>query len=66
MRNGAGSCGKGGEDASFKTHHLVLDRRVFSWASYMLGLDIDEFWWPTDLVSGYKRGPECRKNSTCT
>jgi hypothetical protein len=34
------------------------------WASYVLAQD--EVWWPTDLVSGYKRGPECRKNSTCT
>jgi hypothetical protein len=49
-----------------KTHHLVLDQRMFLWASYVLGQDIDEVWWPTDLVSGYKRGPECRKNGTCT
>jgi hypothetical protein len=30
------------------------------WASYVGGQDIDEVWRPTDLVSGYKRGPECR------
>jgi hypothetical protein len=26
----------------------------------------DGVWWPTDLISGYKRGPGCRINSTCT
>jgi hypothetical protein len=31
------------------------------WASYVVGQDIDEVLWPTYLVSGYKRGPECRK-----
>jgi hypothetical protein len=43
-----------------------LDQRMFLWASY--GLGQDEVWWPTDLVNGYKRGPECRSriNSTCT
>jgi hypothetical protein len=25
-------------------------------------VDIDEVWRPTDLVNGYKRGPECRIN----
>jgi hypothetical protein len=44
----------------------TASRRVFLWASHVVGHDIDELWWPTDLVSGYKRGPECRKNSTCT
>jgi hypothetical protein len=42
----------------------LLDQRVFLWESYVVGQDIDEVWWPTDLVSGYKRGPECRINST--
>jgi hypothetical protein len=51
---------------NLKTHHLVLDQRMFFWASYVVGQDIDEVWWPTASVSGYKRGPECRKNSTCT
>jgi hypothetical protein len=39
-------------------HHL--DQRKFLWESYVGGQDIDEVWRPTDLVSGYKRGPECR------
>jgi hypothetical protein len=43
-----------------------LDQRLFLWALYVLGQDRNEVWWPTDLVSGYKRGPECRINSTCT
>jgi hypothetical protein len=30
-----------------KTHHLVLDQRMFLWASYVLGQDIDEVWWPS-------------------
>jgi hypothetical protein len=51
---------------NLKTQHRALDQRMFSWALYVLGQDIDEVWWPTDLVSGYTRGPECRTNSTCT
>jgi hypothetical protein len=43
-----------------------LDQQMFLWASYVIGQDRNEVWWPTDLVSGYKRGPECRINSTCT
>jgi hypothetical protein len=35
---------------NLNTHHLVLDQRMFSWASYVFGQDIDEVWWPTDLV----------------
>jgi hypothetical protein len=43
-----------------------LGRWMFLWASYVVGQDINKVWWSTDMVSGYKRGPERRKNSTCT
>jgi hypothetical protein len=52
-------------DARPQDAQPLLDQRMFFWASYVVGQDIDEVWWPTDLVSGYKRGPECRINSTC-
>jgi hypothetical protein len=44
----------------------LLDQRMFLWASYVVGQDRNEVWGPTDLINGYKRGPECRINSTCT
>jgi hypothetical protein len=43
-----------------------LDQLVFLRASYVVGQDRNEVWWPTYLISGYKRGPECQINSTCT
>jgi hypothetical protein len=43
-----------------------LDQQMFLWASYVVGQDRNEVWWPTNLINGYKRGPECRINSTCT
>jgi hypothetical protein len=33
---------------------------MFLWASYVAGQDMNAVWWSTELVSGYKRGPECR------
>jgi hypothetical protein len=41
------------QDAGRTTSFLVLDQRMFFWASYVVGQDIDEVWWPTGLVSGY-------------
>lgn len=38
-----------------------------SWlCSYVVGQEIPEVSYPTDLSNGYKIGPECRKNSKCT
>jgi hypothetical protein len=37
---------------------------MFLWASYVLEDKTwtkSGVWWPTNLVNGYKRGPECRK-----
>jgi hypothetical protein len=31
----------------------------------VVGQEIPEVSYPTDLPSGYKAGPECRKNSKC-
>jgi hypothetical protein len=49
----AGARGRGGitmaQTQNPKTKHLVLDQRMFLWGSHVLGQDIDEVWWPTDL-----------------
>jgi hypothetical protein len=59
----------GGEFQGFIIHELVpthMAQRTPVLGSYDLGQDNPEVARSTGLVNGYKRGPEYRKNSTCT
>jgi hypothetical protein len=50
----------GGRHIASRRKHLIFNQRMFLWASYVGGKDIDEVWSPADLVNGHKRRPECR------